>query len=76
MTRFSTTLALALATAGAATAANADAVSDFYQGKTISLQVGAGAGGSYDIYARTLAEHMPAHIPGKPTMIVKATATT
>ena len=51
--------------------ASADAISDFYQGKTITLQVGAGAGGSYDIYARTLAEHMAAHIPGKPTMIVK-----
>jgi tripartite-type tricarboxylate transporter receptor subunit TctC len=52
-------------------AAHADAVSDFYHAKTVTLYVGAGAGGSYDIYARTLAEHMPAHIPGKPTMIVK-----
>jgi tripartite-type tricarboxylate transporter receptor subunit TctC len=56
---------------GAGTAARADAVSDFYHGKTVTLQVGAGAGGSYDIYARTLAEHMAAHIPGTPTMIVK-----
>ncbi|HET9149922.1 MAG TPA: tripartite tricarboxylate transporter substrate-binding protein [Alphaproteobacteria bacterium] len=55
----------------ATTAARADAVSDFYRGKTITLQVGAGAGGSYDIYARTLAEHMPEHIPGKPSLIVK-----
>jgi len=51
--------------------ARADAISDFYQGKTVTLYVGAGAGGSYDIYARTLAEHMPSHIPGKPTLIVR-----
>jgi tripartite-type tricarboxylate transporter receptor subunit TctC len=51
--------------------ASANAVSDFYHGKTVTLYVGAGAGGSYDIYARTLAEHMGAHIPGTPTMIVK-----
>ena len=56
---------------GAGATAQADAVSDFYHGKTVTLQVGAGAGGSYDIYARTLAEHMAAHIPGTPTMIVK-----
>jgi tripartite-type tricarboxylate transporter receptor subunit TctC len=61
----------AITAAGMATHANADAVSDFYHGKTVTLQVGAGAGGSYDIYARTLAEHMNAHIPGTPTIIVK-----
>lgn len=44
---------------------------DFYQGKVISFVVGAGAGGSYDLYARTLASHMPQHIPGSPQMIVK-----
>ena len=71
MTRKLLTALAAIAAAGIATQANADAISDFYQGKTVTLQVGAGAGGSYDIYARTLAEHMSAHIPGKPTIIVK-----
>ena len=33
-------------------AARADAVEDFYKGKTITLFVGAGVGGSYDMYAR------------------------
>ncbi len=28
---------------------------DFYQGKTISLYVGSGAGGAYDTYARLIA---------------------
>ena len=51
--------------------AGAQSVEQFYTGKTINLIVGAGAGGSYDIYARTLAGHMGKHIPGKPTIVVK-----
>ncbi len=49
----------------------AQSVEQFYTGKTISFIVGAGAGGSYDIYARTLANHMGKHIPGKPIIVVK-----
>lgn len=71
MTRKLLTAAAATFAIAVGTAAHADSVSDFYHGKTVTLQVGAGAGGSYDIYARTLAEHMAAHIPGTPTMIVK-----
>lgn len=55
----------------AGTAARADAVADFYRGKNIELYVGAGAGGGYGLYGRVLAEFMPAHIPGKPTMTPK-----
>jgi tripartite-type tricarboxylate transporter receptor subunit TctC len=44
---------------------------DFYAGKTIELTVGADAGGSYDIYARTLARHMSRYIPGHPTVVVR-----
>jgi tripartite-type tricarboxylate transporter receptor subunit TctC len=51
--------------------AQAQTVEHFYNGKTITFIVGAGAGGSYDIYARALANHMPKHIPGKPLMVVK-----
>jgi tripartite-type tricarboxylate transporter receptor subunit TctC len=47
------------------------AAADFYAGKTIELVVGSDAGGGFDIYARTLARHMPSHIPGNPSMIVK-----
>jgi tripartite-type tricarboxylate transporter receptor subunit TctC len=52
-------------------AAKAQGVEAFYTGKTITFMVGAGAGGSYDIYARTLASHMSKYIPGKPMIIVK-----
>jgi tripartite-type tricarboxylate transporter receptor subunit TctC len=44
---------------------------DFYAGKTIALVVGNPPGGGFDIYARTLAQHMSAHIPGSPTIVVK-----
>src|SRR5262245_13189499 len=39
---------------------------DSYAGRTIEFVVGADAGGGYDIYARTVARHMPRHIPGNP----------
>ena len=31
---------------------------DYYAGKTVEMIVGGGAGGGYDIYARTVARHM------------------
>src|ERR671915_1015182 len=40
----------------------------FYQGKTITLIVGAGAGGMGDLRARALASVLVNHIPGNPTI--------
>jgi tripartite-type tricarboxylate transporter receptor subunit TctC len=40
----------------------------FYQGKTINLIVGAGAGGMGDLRARALASVLAKHIPGNPTI--------
>ncbi len=57
---------LALQAAGAA-----DEASDFYRGKTISVIVGFGAGGGYDIYARLLAHHLGNHIAGGPSVVVQ-----
>jgi len=51
--------------------ANAQSVEQFYKGKTLNFIIGAGAGGSYDLYARTLANTMPKYIPGNPIVIVK-----
>jgi len=62
---------VAVAGAGIAASAKADAVSDFYQGKTVTFLVTYPPGGSYDVYGRLLAEHMPKHIPGKPDAIVQ-----
>ncbi len=55
----------------APTPALADAVGDFYTGKTIRVQVGFAPGGGYDLYARTLARHMPKYIPGNPAIVVQ-----
>jgi len=43
---------------------------DFYQGKTVSIIVGSGAGGGFDTTARLVARHIGRHIPGAPTPIV------
>ncbi|MDF2116439.1 tripartite tricarboxylate transporter substrate-binding protein [Roseiarcaceae bacterium H3SJ34-1] len=51
--------------------ANAQSVEQFYKGKTLNFIIGAGAGGSYDLYARTLTNTLPKYIPGNPVMIVK-----
>jgi tripartite-type tricarboxylate transporter receptor subunit TctC len=52
-------------------AAQADAVSDFYRGRTVNLVIGYAPGGGYDLYARTLARHIGRHIPGTPNIVVQ-----
>lgn len=53
------------------TTAAASSQTGFYQGKTVTILVGFSAGGGYDTYARTLARHLSAHIPGNPNVIVR-----
>jgi tripartite-type tricarboxylate transporter receptor subunit TctC len=56
----------------AASAAQAkDDVADFFRGKQIHLFVGSAAGSGYDIMGRVVAQHMSAHIPGHPTIVVE-----
>lgn len=62
-------LACIVASAGTAPPAAADAVSDFYKGKTVTVFIGYAAGGGYDSYARMLARHMGRHVPGSPNMV-------
>jgi tripartite-type tricarboxylate transporter receptor subunit TctC len=49
---------------------NEKAVADFYEGKSIQIIVGHGAGGGFDVYSRAIARHLGKHIPGKPSIIV------
>jgi tripartite-type tricarboxylate transporter receptor subunit TctC len=51
--------------------AQAQSVEQFYKGKQISMLINSGAGGGYDLYARTFARHFPKHIPGNPGIIPK-----
>ena len=55
----------------AASPASADAISDFYKDKPLTIVIGGSPGGGYDLLARTMARYMGNHIPGKPTIIVK-----
>jgi tripartite-type tricarboxylate transporter receptor subunit TctC len=61
----------ALAIACGAGPAPADPVRDFYAGKQITVIVGSGAGGGYDLQARLMARHLGKHVPGNPTFIVQ-----
>jgi tripartite-type tricarboxylate transporter receptor subunit TctC len=66
--------ALAAACAAAVFAgapAQAQSEQDFYRGKTVTLVVGFTPGGGYDTYARLLARHWGAHLPGKPAIVVQ-----
>ncbi len=53
------------------TAGRADAVSDFYKGKTVSIYVGVAAGGLYSTFAQLLSRHIGKHMPGNPTFVVE-----
>ena len=64
--RCSALLALLVARA---VAAQADAVADFYRGKTVNVLIGVGVGGEYDLQARLVARHIGKHIPGNPTVV-------
>jgi len=41
-----------------------------FTGKTVTIHVGFGPGGGYDLYARVLARHLGRHLPGHPTVVV------
>jgi tripartite-type tricarboxylate transporter receptor subunit TctC len=47
------------------------ALAQFYRGKTVTMIINYPAGGPSDIEGRIVAQHLPAHIPGKPTIVVK-----
>ena len=47
----------------------ADAIEDFYRGKTLNLMIGSGAGGGVDQVSRAVARHLGRHVPGNPTVV-------
>jgi tripartite-type tricarboxylate transporter receptor subunit TctC len=69
--RSNSALALFCVAAGLAAAgsARADAVSDFYSRKTVTLIAGFPPGGGYDAYIRLLARHYGRFIPGNPSIV-------
>src|SRR5437870_5186064 len=59
---------IAIVAPGRAVHAAAD---DFYKGKQIRLIISSGPAGVYDTYGRLLARYLPAHLPGRPTIVVQ-----
>jgi tripartite-type tricarboxylate transporter receptor subunit TctC len=51
--------------------ARAQQVAEFYRGKTLRMLIGYGPGGGYDIYGRLVAEFLPRHLPGNPTIVAQ-----
>src|SRR5437762_13400277 len=62
---------VAAATTLAAARAQAQPVADFYRATTLRMLIGYGPGGGYDIYGRLVAEFLPRHLPGNPTIVTQ-----
>lgn len=56
----------------AAAPAGAETVEEFYKGRQVTVIFTGATGSLYDISARMVTKHMAEHLPGKPTMVVKA----
>ena len=51
--------------------AAAQSVAEFYAGKTMEMVIGYPPGGSNDLFARIVAQHLGKHIPGNPRIVPK-----
>jgi tripartite-type tricarboxylate transporter receptor subunit TctC len=64
-------LGLLAALPGWSASGHADPVADFYAGRTMRMLIGYGPGGGYDLYGRVVAQFLPRHLPGHPTIVVQ-----
>jgi len=44
---------------------------DFFRGHTVTVYIGYGPGGGYDLYARLFATHLGRHLPGNPAVVAQ-----
>ena len=51
--------------------AGGQTVEEFYQGKTLTLIVGNGPGGGFDVFARLLGRHIDRYLPSHPSVVVQ-----
>ncbi len=47
------------------------ATGDYFEGKTITVVVPSGSGGTFHIYCQIVVQSLGRHIPGKPKMIIQ-----
>lgn len=64
-------LAAAVTFGSTASVAAEKAPAEFYKDNVVTIILGAGPGGGYDLYARTVMKHLVKHIPGKPNYILQ-----
>ena len=64
-------LAVSVGLALASSGAQAQSAADFYKGKTLNLIISSSAGGGYDMLSRSIARHLPKHIPGAPIVAAR-----
>lgn len=57
--------------AGSVSAGAAQPSSGFYKGRQVSVIVGYGPGGGYDVYGRLVARHIGRYLPGQPKIVVQ-----
>jgi len=50
---------------------NLAAQAPFYEGKTVRIVVGFSPGGTYDVWARLMANHLSKYVPGNPSFVVQ-----
>ena len=69
ISKFVAMAAAALALCGVSRSASAQSVEEFYKGKTVTIMIGYGPGGTDDVWARLIGKYMGEHIPGKPNVV-------
>jgi tripartite-type tricarboxylate transporter receptor subunit TctC len=68
--RLLTCVCLVVATL-AVSQASAESVEEFYKRKGLTLIVGNGPGGGFDVFSRLLARHFSEYVPGHPAIVVQ-----
>jgi tripartite-type tricarboxylate transporter receptor subunit TctC len=67
-----TALSAAGMLAAATSTASADAIADFYKGKTVTVMVPSSLGATLGLYGRLLVDTIGKHIPGNPNVIIES----
>lgn len=58
-----------LVSCGLAARARAQDAQDFYKSHPVSMLIGFGVGGGYDLYARLVSRYMGRYLPGRPALV-------
>src|ERR1051326_7844953 len=57
--------------AGVIAPAHADDVESFYKSRSVSMIIGFGVGGGYDLYGRLVSRYMPKYLPANPKIVAE-----